>query len=77
MQEETKGSFSRLFRLYLPFRTNTECDDFFDYLFLLEDGCFLHGDFAEGVDVHACVGEVDVVVLDFDLIGCGGTFWAE
>jgi hypothetical protein len=62
---------------WVPLGSNTEGDDFLDVFALLEIGGLLHGDFAEGVDVHARVGEVDGVVLDFDLRGREGTFWEE
>jgi hypothetical protein len=61
----------------IPFGSNTEGDDFLDVFAFLEIGGLLHGDFAEGVDVHARVGEVDCVVLDFDLRGRESTFWEE
>lgn len=74
---ETKVFFSSLFMRDLPFGADAESDDLLDYFFFFKVRSFLHGDFTERVDVHASVGEVDVVVFDFDLIGAGVTFCAE
>ena len=74
---ETKVSFFSLFRLDLPFGADAERDDLFDNLFFFKVRCFLHCDFTKRIDVHTCVGEIDVVVFDFDLIVVDGTFCAE
>jgi hypothetical protein len=47
--------------------TDADSDDLFDGLLSLEVGCLLHGDFAKGIDIHASVGKLDGVVLDFNL----------
>ena len=51
----------------IPFGSNTKSNDFLDVFAFFKISSFLHGDFTEGVDVHTCVGEVDCVVLYFDL----------
>lgn len=53
---------------FLSFWSDTDGDNFFDCFFGFKIGSLLHGDFAEGVDIHSGVGEVNGVVFDFDFL---------
>jgi hypothetical protein len=53
---------------FLAFGADTEGDNLIDGFFSFEIGCLLHGDLAEGVDVHSGVGQVNRVVFDFDFL---------
>lgn len=59
------------------FGSNADGDDFVNSFFCFKICSFLHGDFAERVDIHTSVGKVDSVVLYFDLLYLILTFWEE
>lgn len=70
----SRGSSSLCVSGGVPFGSYAESDDFLNYFLFLEVGCLLHGDLAEGIDVHSGIGQVDCIVLDLYLPNPPTTF---
>lgn len=77
MQVATTISSSLYLSQTLPLWTDAQRDDLLHKFLLLEIGSLLHGDLAEGVNIHPGVGQVDSVIFDLDLNEGLVTFWEE
>jgi hypothetical protein len=53
---------------FLAFGANTECDNLLYNLFSFEIRSLLHGDLAEGIDIHSGVSQVNRIIFDFDFL---------
>lgn len=61
----------------LPLGPNAQSDNFLDRFGGFEISCFLHGNFAKGIDIHASVRKINHIIFHFYLHQEELTFWEE